>query len=225
VNDPLPLTRIPWDAVISKATAKETQARYSSAAEFSKALHAENNAPDNHDATVVGGGKEETVVQKGHDKTFVDDAPKQRKDISLKERFEQEKKNSMVTREQRKSPKKTWLFVTIGALVITLLWNVLSNTRNSEVNTLETPKELNIEMIEVKGGTFFMGSNDGNDEERPVHEVTLSDFSIGKYEVTQAQWRAVMGNSPSYFAGCEDCPVESVSWDDVQQFISKLNIM
>ena len=46
---------------------------------------------------------------------------------------------------------------------------------------------------------------------------------MGKYEVTQAQWKVVMGNNPSNFTGCDDCPVENVSWNDVQDFIRKLN--
>jgi formylglycine-generating enzyme required for sulfatase activity len=68
-----------------------------------------------------------------------------------------------------------------------------------------------------------MGSNNGDDDEKPVHHVTLSDFSIGKYEVTQAQWSAVMGNNPSIFSGCDNCPVENVSWTDVQAYVTKLN--
>ncbi len=82
---------------------------------------------------------------------------------------------------------------------------------------------LNHEMIFVEGGTFQMGSSSGESDEKPVHSVTLSAFNIGKYEVTQAQWKAVIGNNPSSFSGCEDCPVERVSWNDVQDFIRKLN--
>ena len=82
---------------------------------------------------------------------------------------------------------------------------------------------LRYEMIFVEGGTFQMGSSSGDSDEKPVHSVTLSGFNIGKYEVTQAQWTAVMGNNPSNFTGCDDCPVENVSWNDVQQYISKLN--
>ncbi|MDR0982540.1 MAG: SUMF1/EgtB/PvdO family nonheme iron enzyme [Culturomica sp.] len=78
------------------------------------------------------------------------------------------------------------------------------------------------EMIAVKGGTFTMGSSSGDNDEKPVHSVTVSDFKIGKYEVTQAQWRAVMGSNPSYFKG-DNLPVEKVSWDDCQEFIRKLN--
>ncbi|HLP98774.1 MAG TPA: SUMF1/EgtB/PvdO family nonheme iron enzyme [Sideroxyarcus sp.] len=81
------------------------------------------------------------------------------------------------------------------------------------------------EMVEIPPGSFDMGSDDGAADERPVHRVTISHaFALGKTEVTQAQWRAVMGDNPSNFTECGDsCPVEQVSWDDVQEFIKKLN--
>lgn len=78
-------------------------------------------------------------------------------------------------------------------------------------------------MIFVKGGTFQMGSNDGSSYEKPVHSVRVSDFYIGKYEVTQAEWKKIMGNNPSSFNDCENCPVENVSWNDIQDFLKKLN--
>ena len=88
---------------------------------------------------------------------------------------------------------------------------------------------VSFDMVYVQGGTFQMGatSEQGWDfwgGEKPVHEVTLSDYYIGKYEVTQGLWKAVMGENPSYFdeAG-DDYPVENVSWNDVQEFIAKLN--
>ena len=91
----------------------------------------------------------------------------------------------------------------------------------SFVNYTEPTANLNLKMVAVKGGTFKMGSN-GDDDEQPIHSVTVSDFYIGKYEVTQAQWNAIMGSNPSYFKG-NNLPVEKVSWDDVQEFIKKLN--
>ncbi len=80
-------------------------------------------------------------------------------------------------------------------------------------------------MIFIKGGTFQMGDTfgDGSDDEKPVHTVTVSDFYMSKYEVTQKLWRMVMGNNPSDFTNCDDCPVENVSWNDAQDFIGKLN--
>jgi formylglycine-generating enzyme required for sulfatase activity len=82
------------------------------------------------------------------------------------------------------------------------------------------------EMVFVKGGKFRMGSGQGANDERPVHEITLDDYYIGKYEVTQAQWYAVLDKDPAkrYFPGCDSCPVERVSWNNVQEFITKLNL-
>lgn len=85
----------------------------------------------------------------------------------------------------------------------------------------ETEKGLP-EMVFVRGSTFQMGSKD-NDNEKPIHSVTLPDFEIGKYPVTQKFWQGIMGNNPSHFKGCQDCPVENVSWNDVQEFLKKLN--
>ena len=81
------------------------------------------------------------------------------------------------------------------------------------------------EMVELPAGSFAMGSNNGEPDEKPLHGVAIvKSFAIGKTEVTQAQWRAVMGNNPSYFVACDDtCPVEQVSWSDTQIFIKKLN--
>ena len=84
-------------------------------------------------------------------------------------------------------------------------------------------------MVPVAGGTFTMGatSEQGTNidsNEKPTHQVTLSSYMIGKTEVTQALWQAVMGSNPSYFRG-DNLPVEQVSWDDCQMFITKLNAL
>jgi formylglycine-generating enzyme required for sulfatase activity/serine/threonine protein kinase len=78
------------------------------------------------------------------------------------------------------------------------------------------------QMKYLSGGSFSMGSNE-NSNEKPIHTVTVSGFSISKYEVTQKQWRDIMGTSPSYFKNCDNCPVEQVSWNDIQDFLRKLN--
>ena len=87
-------------------------------------------------------------------------------------------------------------------------------------NYTETSNSLNFEMIAVQGGTFSMGctSEQGSDcyyDEMPAHQVTLSDFYIGKYEVTQGLWKTVMGNNPSYFTGGDNYPVEYMFGDDI----------
>ena len=90
-----------------------------------------------------------------------------------------------------------------------------------------------IEMVTVQGGTFTMGggpADQGEDiapstieRETPTHTVTVSTFAIGKYEVTQKLWVEIMGSNPSYFTGDENRPVEKVSWNDIQEFLTKLN--
>ena len=96
-------------------------------------------------------------------------------------------------------------------------------------NTIIIPVKdgISIDMIRVEAGTFTMGATtemkDPWDDEKPTHQVTLTnDYYIGKYEVTQALWKAVMGKNPSNFKG-DNLPVEEVSWNDCQKFISKLN--
>jgi formylglycine-generating enzyme required for sulfatase activity len=85
----------------------------------------------------------------------------------------------------------------------------------------------NIPLVYVSGGSFTMGctaeqNGDCDDDEKPAHQVTLDDFYIGRYEVTQAQWKAVMDNNPSFFRG-DNLPVENVGWNDVQEFVRRLN--
>ena len=85
---------------------------------------------------------------------------------------------------------------------------------------------VSFKMIAVEGGTFQMGSPESDAEadgdEKPWHQVTLSNYYIGETEVTQELWKAVMGSNPSNFEGAK-LPVEQVSWNDCQEFIGKLN--
>lgn len=106
------------------------------------------------------------------------------------------------------------------------------NAATYDASTIITPL-----LVKVTGGTFTMGDifGDGlkldgiNNTALPIHEVTVSDFYIGVYEVTQGEWETVMGYNPSSFKACgPDCPVENVSWDDIAGtagFIAKLNLL
>ena len=100
---------------------------------------------------------------------------------------------------------------------------VTATKRNGEVWNPD-----GIEMVFVQGGTFTMGctSEQGDDcsnYEKPAHRVTVSDFYIGKFEVTQAQWQAIMGINPLDFNG-DNYPTYNISWDEVQEFIRRLNV-
>ena len=94
-------------------------------------------------------------------------------------------------------------------------------------NRTFTANGVSFTMVAVEGGTFTMGATseqggDADDDERPTHQVTLSSYYIGETEVTQELWEAVMGSNPSRFKG-SNRPVECVSWDDCQEFLSRLN--
>ena len=91
-----------------------------------------------------------------------------------------------------------------------------------DVETI-TVNGVSFDMIKVEGGTYKMGSNDGESDEKPVHDETVATFQIGKTEVTQELWQAVMGANPSNFKGEANLPVEKVSWTDCNTFITKLN--
>ena len=85
-----------------------------------------------------------------------------------------------------------------------------------------TEKDIVGELVKIPQGYFMMGSTECDDEE-PVHRVSISySLAIGKYPVTQKQWQAVMENNPSMFQGANK-PVERVSWNDIQEFLQKLN--
>ena len=130
-----------------------------------------------------------------------------------------------------------------GALVFTLgmVTSCGSDDDDTEPQPPKTPKVgdsnnthtifvngVSFSMVVVEGGTFQMGSpesdTEADDDEKPQHPVTLSDYFIGQTEVTQALWKAVMDNNPSHFVG-DNLPVETVSWDDCQLFIMKLREM
>ena len=118
-----------------------------------------------------------------------------------------------------------------------IVWDVLSEREKLAGANISFKVEANsgrfmvngvsFEMVRVEGGTFRMGAtseqeDDARSDEKPVHSVTLSSYYIGKTEVTQALWQAVMGSNLSNFKGA-DLPVECVNWNDCQEFIQKLN--
>ena len=112
---------------------------------------------------------------------------------------------------------------------VTALVNLIINGGGESEfkNRTFTVNGVSFEMIAVEGGTFTMGAtseqgSDAYDDEKPAHQVTLSSYYIGKTEVTQELWQAVMGSNPSKFSGT-NLPVEKVSWEDCQSFVIKLN--
>ncbi len=99
--------------------------------------------------------------------------------------------------------------------------NITELEKTAKSIELKAGSDVPNNMVFVKGGTFKMGSNE-YDSEKPIHTVTVGDFYIGKYEVTQKEWESVMESNPSNFKGANR-PVEQVSWTDIQEFLQKLN--
>ncbi|MDG4598033.1 MAG: bifunctional serine/threonine-protein kinase/formylglycine-generating enzyme family protein [Candidatus Contendobacter sp.] len=98
--------------------------------------------------------------------------------------------------------------------------------QSAPLPTIPTQPVIEPKMVRITGGRFQMGSpalEIGRDSDERQHWVSVQDFEIGQYEVTQKQWQTVMGNNPSYFENCADCPVEKVSWNDVQDYLRQLN--
>ena len=132
--------------------------------------------------------------------------------------------------------QKSFRVATFSLLVSVLIFSLASCSSDEPEDDVigsnfrpQTIKVGNVEfkMLPVAGGAFKMGSPDSDtdawDNERPMHLVTLSDYYMGETEVTQALWLEVMGKNPSSYRGDLQRPVESVSWNDCQEFITKLN--
>lgn len=104
---------------------------------------------------------------------------------------------------------------------------VMAKPGNSKTSETFTSSSTGVEFVLILPGEFYMGSpseeQGRSDSESPAHKVTIKNaFYMGKFQVTQKQWKNIMGNSPSHFKG-DTLPVEMVSWNDVQEFVEKLN--
>ena len=119
--------------------------------------------------------------------------------------------------------KNSELKTVLAAQEAIFIGEPIENNNTSDDNTWTDPVT-GMVFIWVEGGSFQMGSDDldADADELPVHEVCVDGFWLGKYQVTQEQWQAVMGNNPSIFQG-DWHPVEKVSWNDCQTFIQNMN--
>ncbi len=161
------------------------------------------------------------------------------------ERLKREQEALNIPQEPEKKSSSVFVYIAIAIVVLA----VILKEKNKEKPTpqpkveevtkqsptakpVEIPKKteqgkiftnsIGMEFVLIPAGSFQMGSNE-YDDEKPVHNVKIDkEFYLGKYEVTQKQYQAIMGNNPSHFKG-ENHPVEQVSWNDAQEFIKKLN--
>ncbi len=199
--------------MMSLSTAKRPQ----SVEEISGFLENSNNSNKTDKQEELVATAEETVI----------DFPK--KDVSNNIQNKTPNGNAIVSKPQSKD--FYWLIgcailATIVGLII-LFSHKDNGNNNVDLSDVETrtitANGVSFDMVQVEGGTFQMGSEDGEDDEKPVHEVWLDSYMIGQTEVTQELWLAVMGSNPSFFKG-PDHPVEQISWNDiVNDFLPKLN--
>lgn len=189
--------------------------------------------------------KEEPITEDEEETTVYVDSPKkeeetvvesERKQTAPNKAFQKKKEdvNTQNTNKNASVIKRMWMLVLLIVAIVCVSGFFIN--KNNEI-TLDTPSNeektiidnLVNNMVYVSGGTFTMGEtpeqgSDAYDDEKPAHRVTLSSYYIGKYEVTQAEWKAVMGSNPSNFKG-DNLPVDNVSWNDCQEFIRKLNTL
>jgi formylglycine-generating enzyme required for sulfatase activity len=154
------------------------------------------------------------LLKKGNDKFEAEDY------VEAKKLFEAAQKAGC-------TEAKSWI-AACDALIVPQV-DISKNSTQSNSNAITSVNGVTFEMVYVQGGAFTMGctgeqGSDCESNEKPTHRVTLSSYYMGKYEVTQALWKAVMGSNPSYFRG-DNLPVENVSWEDANDFIRKLNAL
>ena len=133
-----------------------------------------------------------------------------------------------------KNPALKYFLIAVLLIAAAGIWWWQSNPKISEnatavnsdaVMKIGATENINEpDMVTVQGGRFAMGGNENNNE-KPIHNVTLRSFKIAKYETTVAQWQKVMGSNPLGRKDCMDCPATGAGWDDVQTFIKKLNTL
>lgn len=151
--------------------------------------------------------------------------------------------------KQATDKNKIFKWIAIGSLVLAAIGGVIFWINNDNKNNLDNAKDSDVaaspidsttntssfdpviqnlidNMVSVEGGSFMMGSDDPESEaaERPAHRVKVEPFSIGRFEVTQKEWKKVMGSNPSTNIG-DHLPVDNVSYYECQEFINKLNSM
>jgi serine/threonine protein kinase len=213
--------------IVHKACAKEPGGRFSSAWEMrevvEKLLH--NSRKDTKKGSELVENREitpkELEIQREDNNVLQSETEKP----PLKEKVKEKKLSS-----------SSKLVKSLGAVVVLFLFGLGFYFTQEEDIKVSIPSgktfknSIGMEFVEIPAGEFMMGCSildfDCKASEKPRHKVKISQsFFIGKYEVTQKQWKTVMGDNPSHFQECGgDCPVDNRSWEDAQRFIEKLSV-
>jgi serine/threonine protein kinase len=219
LQESLPPTGSSWDFFISAATQKNAADRISSCSIWFNEVNQRNS--NVHSAQHFA---ERTVSDSkqthGNTKTESNEKSVQKKLTRTDSKTTRHSEG--IKGDELPGGKMRWGLIALGVIAIIGLVSIGLWFTKKDQPAVSQEKHYEPEMISVAGGTFIMGSKNGADDAIPAHEVTLSSFEISKFEITQSQWQAVMNSNPSWNK-CDNCPVEQVSWNDVQQYIEKLN--
>ena len=250
LNDPvpdLPAALAGWQPVLDRLLAKAPEDRYGSAAELAKVLSAEASPPMSAKRVVPLGWEEELFSALPLRPQVTRVVPVGHEVVPTKESKESGTKPTEISKP-RGGVQAALVGAVLALVAVGISYLALRDTndpdamssdggeRHSEVRPALEPNRLRagesrvfdgIQFVWIPAGEFLMGSRSrhADDDEKPVTRVRISrGFWMGKYEVTQGQWKDIMGRNPSHFENCgEDCPVESISWMDVQAFMQQLN--
>lgn len=222
LQEPLPLTRTCWDSLIARAMEKDSARRISNCSIFLNELNRlrPGSGQNAHSAENTVSESYAFETHRGQQSHIPDDRRSSRTSGQVASRTSNTSGKSLPGFKLRR-------LIVISGILLALIAVVyfLQKPKEQPVSTAIDPVLYEPEMIRVEGGTFTMGdecADSTNNEACPAHTVTLNTFSISKFEITQSQWKAVMGKNPSS-KNCDNCPVEQVTWNDVQDFINELN--
>ena len=196
--------------------------------DYDRALEIQPNLPEaEKNRAIVQGVLDEIVRKKAEDERRRKEEEARRREEEDRRRREEELRRREEERRRKEEEERKGKEFEFETVSVDSRGKIINRSRKIARQQVENlGNGVILEMVYIPGGTFTMGSP-GNEADRSSdekqHQVTVSPFFMGKYPVTQKQWEAVMGNNPSHFKGANR-PVESVSWDDVQRFIEKLNL-
>lgn len=226
VNEKLPLTNTPWDSIIKKATEKELSNRYSSMLEFASEVMKLDFSVSAPQTRVAFSLPQVPIVRSEMDneEKKIDKEATSIGLVPFSANYAINNNPSDNKRKRNGFKKKiafSILFVILAGVLVKSFYYYKTSYVISDIEK---------DMVLVKGGSFDMGCgyNYGYDgecekDEQPLHTILLDDYHIGKFEITQLQWEAVMGKKEFHFDNCDACPAEMISWIEIQEFLKKLS--
>ena len=247
VNEDLPLTNTIWDAILSKATHKKVAERFQTIADFIGDVN-ELDFNKTYNDKITGIVEKEAVLKEAEinatneisaeaesnvfEESTTESDKKVENDVIKKDEVKVTDKKAETLISKENATGKSYKIMLIAFLLIFFLIAVyFINDWHKTKLAHSAIADIESNMIFVEAGSFYMGCGSGyynrnkncQDDEYPLHKVSLNSYFIGKHEITQAQWKAIMGFNPSFHKGCDSCPVENINLENIEQFLKKLN--